>query len=68
MNHRRLKPDSAPSLGVTINSPEPTIIELRINPGPIWRSKPASDVGAGRVSGGFDGILYMMRRRANRRG
>jgi len=47
MNQRSRKPTSAPSFGVTINSPEPTMIDVMINPGPSCRSRPPSEVGAG---------------------
>src|SRR5262245_20776664 len=48
MNQSSLKPWAAPSLGVTMSSPEPTMIALRIRPGPSCRAIPAQVVGAGR--------------------
>ena len=34
MNHSRLKPTDAPSLGVTISSPDPTMVAVMMKPGP----------------------------------
>ncbi len=47
MNHNMLNPTVAPSFGVTINSPEPTMIALMMRPGPTCRSMPGQSVGAG---------------------
>ncbi len=49
MNHNRLKPTDAPSLGVTMSSPDPTIVAVMMKPGPRWRTSPPSDVGGGLV-------------------
>lgn len=38
MNQSRVKPLLAPSFGVTINSPETTMVAVMIRPGPRWRS------------------------------
>ena len=46
MNHNRLKPYSAPTLGVAINSPEPTMQAVMIRPGPRCLRVPRQSVGA----------------------
>jgi hypothetical protein len=49
MNHSSVKPALAPSFGVTISSPEPTMEAVMIRPGPSWRTMPLTEVGAGCV-------------------
>jgi hypothetical protein len=52
MNQSSVNPKLAPSLGVTINSPEPTIDAVMIRPGPSCRRIPPNEVGAGWVGEG----------------
>src|SRR5262245_2626824 len=49
MNHSRLKPTEAPSLGVTISSPEPTMVAVMMKPGPRWRTSAPKVVGGALV-------------------
>ena len=46
MNHNRLKPYSAPTLGVAINSPEPTMQAVIMRPGPRCLRMPRQSFGA----------------------
>ena len=46
MNHSIANPTLAPSLGVTISSPEPTMTAVMIRPGPSWRAMPSAPAGA----------------------
>ena len=70
MNQSSVNPKLAPSLGVTISSPEPTIDAVMIRPGPSCRRIPPNEVGAGWVGegGGVDvgeDILGAIFRRGN---
>ena len=68
MNHSSWKPTAAPSFGVTISSPEPTMTALMIRPGPSCFRMPGKLVGAGRVVtlGGESGS-EVIRERSQRR-
>src|SRR5918993_1505118 len=37
-NHKRKKPLAAPTFGVTISSPDPTMAALMMRPGPRWEA------------------------------
>ena len=57
INHSSVKPALAPSFGVTISSPEPTIVAVMIRPGPIWRRIAAGPRGmAGNSGAGGIGV------------
>ena len=60
INQSSLNPSSAPSFGVTISSPEPTMTALMMSPGPICRNTPPRERGGGTRPGVAAGVGELM--------